>query len=91
LEHLLVGKYLKIKNVFFYHFKTSEALRVASMLQLQHASIGGAEVLLLLKVPAEGQSITCGINFSSAHSSAAAHDKGMLVVTGHILAAAVRD
>jgi len=39
------------------------------MLELQHASIGGAEVLLLLKVPAEGQSITCGINFSSAACS----------------------
>jgi hypothetical protein len=53
------------------------------MLELQHASIGGAEVLLLLKVPAEGQSITCGINFSSAPSSAAAHDEGRMVVTGH--------
>ena len=57
------------------------------MLELQNATRGGAEVLLLLTVPGEEQqSITCGINLTSTQTAVPGEPRVLrLVVSGTTL------
>ena len=53
------------------------------MLELQNATRGGAEVLLLLTVPGDEQSIMCGINLTSTQTALPGEPRALrLVVSG---------